>query len=836
MQLNTLFKYWTYRLFAPGVVLRETYEAFRELLVFDNRSHELMADLEALYYQGIKEDFCRISHRYDHLSDSVNGMVTCLERMAPGSFVTLREYYRKFDFYGRFQLAPPAVRFGPPFALPLDEPTAHKPDMVGAKTANLAAIAAILHLPIPVGFVISVNSFNYLLEYNDLRGPINALLAEIDPTVPDSLVDISSRLIELITAAEVPPAVNEAIFAAQAAAFAGREDSIRMVVRSSAVGEDSEFSFAGQYSTALDVRREDLISAYLAVLASKYQPEALTYRIHTGLGDEETPMAVMVLEMVDATASGVVYTVGPTRPDADQVHIHTVRGLGEGLVSGRLIPAIQVVDRNELTVRPPVTDDGQIDPGPPPVLSLEQAISLAARALEIERHFGSPQDIEWVMQDNGELFFLQSRPLSTRPLPPQAAATEAPADSRDGGCQPLLRGGTTAAAGQASGPAYCVDREHPVEQVPAGSILVIREARPSYVQVINRVAGVLAELGSVAGHFATICREFEVPLLCGLGAGVQTIRHGQTITMQAAERQVFDGATLSTRPAVPLYRSQRHLPYFRKLRRLLDTITPLHLTDPRAGNFVPEECRSFHDMIRFCHEQAVRTMFSLGDRLGQPARHRKKILSDLPFDIFVVDVGGGLQATVPTGEPIRIEQIGSAPFLALWAGMTHTSVRWHDLPHFDWRQFSETTLADGISTVDSPEYASYAVIGGDYVNLIMRFGYHFTLIDALCGDNSANNYCQFRFAGGGGEFSGRLLRLQLISTVLQQAGFEIETRGDLLDARISALPAADMEAPLLTLGRLLGATRLMDMTLHDLDDVQRYIKTFLAESPAGLPS
>ncbi len=142
MQLNTLFKYWTYRLFAPGVVLRETYEAFRELLVFDNRSHELMADLEVLYYQGIKEDLCRIGHRYNDLSDSVNGMITCLERMAPGSFVTLREYYRKFDFYGRFLLAPPTVRFGPPFALPLDAAAAQKPEMVGAKTANLAAIAA----------------------------------------------------------------------------------------------------------------------------------------------------------------------------------------------------------------------------------------------------------------------------------------------------------------------------------------------------------------------------------------------------------------------------------------------------------------------------------------------------------------------------------------------------------------------------------------------------------------------------------------------------------------------------------------------------------------------
>ena len=836
MQFNTLFKYWTYRLFAPGVVLRETYEAFRELLIFDNRSHELMADLEALYYQGIKEDFHRIADRYDHLADSVNAMISCLERMAPGSFVTLREYYRKFDFYGRLQLAPPTVHFGPPFALPLDNATAQQPAMVGAKTANLAAIAAHIHLPIPAGFVISVNSFNYLIEYNDLRGRINALLAEIDPTVPNSLVDISGQLTELITAAEVPPAVTEAIFAAQAAAFAGREDTITMVARSSAVGEDSEFSFAGQYATMLDVGRDNLINAYLAVLASKYQPEALAYRIHTGLGDEETPMAVMVLEMIAARASGVVYTVGPTLPDSDQILIHAVRGLGEGLVSGRLIPEVVAVDRRQMPSQAPTRNDDPPGSGLPPALNRDQIANLAAHALAIERHFGSPQDIEWVMKDNGALLFLQSRPLSTRTLPLEVDTADEPAASGDCDRRPLLQGGTMAAAGQACGPAYCVDRDHPVEQVQAGSILVIREANPAYVQVIDRVAGVLAELGSAAGHFATICREFEVPLLCGLGPAIQAIRHGQTISMQAEERRVFEGATLSASPLIPLYQSQGHLPYFRKLRRLLDTITPLHLTDPRAGNFVPEECRSFHDMIRFCHEQAVRTMFSLGDRFGQPARNRRKILANLPFDVFVVDVGGGLQSTVPAGEAIRIEQIGSVPFLALWAGMTHPSVHWEDRPHFDWRQFSETTLADGISTVDSPEYASYAVLGGDYVNLIMRFGYHFTLIDALCGDNSANNYCQFRFAGGGGEFSGRLLRLQLIATVLQQAGFQIETRGDLLDARISALPAADMEVPLLTLGRLLGATRLMDMTLHDLDDVQRYIETFLAESPEGMPS
>ncbi|MBV5346406.1 MAG: hypothetical protein JZU63_13295, partial [Rhodoferax sp.] len=89
----------------------------RELLVLDSRSHELMAELEGLYYQGKKEDFCRIAERYDALSTSVSGMVESLDRMAPGSFVTLREYFRKFDFYSRFLLAPPALRFGPPFVL-----------------------------------------------------------------------------------------------------------------------------------------------------------------------------------------------------------------------------------------------------------------------------------------------------------------------------------------------------------------------------------------------------------------------------------------------------------------------------------------------------------------------------------------------------------------------------------------------------------------------------------------------------------------------------------------------------------------------------------------------
>jgi pyruvate, water dikinase len=834
MHINSLFKYWTYRLFAPGVVLRETYDAFRELLDLDSRSHELMADLEDVYYQGKKEDFCRIGTRYDALAASVGAMVTSLERMAPGSFVTLREYYRKFDFYSRFLLAPPTLHFGPPFVLALTDAGAGTPELVGGKSSTLAQLAAALHLPVPPGFVITVNSFHYLLEYNDLRRPINELLGQIDLTQPDTLARISSELTGLIQNAEVPPDVLDAILFTHGSLFPGRANEIQMAVRSSAVNEDGECSFAGQYTTVLDVEQQDLITAYLTVLAGKYSPEALAYRIHSGLSDEETPMAVLVLEMIDALTSGVVYTGDPAMAESSKLFIHTIQGQGEALVSGRMIPQVTIIDRKDTSHCQFEQDGGEPSAPHQPErwLTADQAADLAAQCLQIEAHFGSPQDIEWAMDDIGTVIFLQSRPLQSHGTRMQNKSAE------DGGFRaieekPLFLGGTMAAWGQAWGSAYCVDGDHPVELVPEGAILVIRETLPSYVQVLHRVSGVLAELGSVAGHFSTVCREFGTPLLCGLGSNIRDIHQGQILTMDAENRAVYEGNLLPRIAAIPLHESQKNLPFYRKLRKILATITPLHLIDPAAKGFTPESCRSLHDIIRFCHEQAVRTMFSLGDRLGARSRQRKKLLSPLPFDIFLVDVGGGLTSSAAQDVEISIEQILSTPFQALWTGLTHASVQWQDRAHFDWKHCGELTMADGIVSTEAPDFASYAVLGGDYVNLIMRFGYHFTLVDALCGEDSSTNYCQFRFAGGGADFSGRLLRLNFISTLLKRAGFQIETRGDLLDARISTRTIPEMKAHLLTLGRLLGATRLMDMALHDQQEVEQYVQDFLAGSTAN---
>jgi len=168
----------------------------------------------------------------------------------------------------------------------------------------------------------------------------------------------------------------------------------------------------------------------------------------------------------------------------------------------------------------------------------------------------------------------------------------------------------------------------------------------------------------------------------------------------------------------------------------------------------------------------------------------------------------------------------SSPFVAIWQGLSHPEIDWQTHPHFDWKSFGDMALSGGIASGGSKDFASYAVVSRDYLNLNMRFGYHFTLVDCLCGEEARANYCQIRFAGGGGEYQGRLLRINFISRILRNLGFEVSIRGDLLDARLNDSPADALCKLLAEVGRLLGMTKLLDMVLQE-QDIDWYAEQFL---------
>jgi pyruvate,water dikinase len=309
-----------------------------------------------------------------------------------------------------------------------------------------------------------------------------------------------------------------------------------------------------------------------------------------------------------------------------------------------------------------------------------------------------------------------------------------------------------------------------------------------------------------------VAREFGVPFLTGESRWREVLKQGEAVTVDGYTGRVYRGRVEELLQLIkPSERKEDT--YQRSLREALNFVTPLELTDPAADNFVPEGCRSMHDIIRFCHEKALLAMFTTA-RPGT-GRGSQRLEGNIPLDVYLFDVGGGIDPGEERHEAVPLKNISSKPFQALWKGLSHPGVQWKQKP-FDWDAYDKIELAGGVPPKrDSFAFASYAVVGKDYLHFNLRFGYHFTIVDVLCGENSAENHCLLRFAGGGGDFTQLSLRIDFLSQVLEGLGFTVEQKGDLLEAKLAGLPEEELERTLDLLGRLLGASKLMDMVLEN---------------------
>jgi pyruvate, water dikinase len=211
-----------------------------------------------------------------------------------------------------------------------------------------------------------------------------------------------------------------------------------VAVRSSAIGEDSaEATFAGLQDTYLWVRgAEQLRAAVRDCWASLENPEAVSYRER--LGGPPPAMGVTVQVMVDAAISGVLFTCNPVSRDPSTVAINASWGLGLAVVGGEVTPDEYRLSKvtGELLQRTIGPKDVQYVAGakrvevPPErrevaCLADEQLAALLELARRVERHFGTHQDVEWAIDGAGELYLLQSRPVTTAAPKPEAGSGSA---------------------------------------------------------------------------------------------------------------------------------------------------------------------------------------------------------------------------------------------------------------------------------------------------------------------------------------------------------------------------------------------------------------------------
>ena len=121
-----------------------------------------------------------------------------------------------------------------------------------------------------------------------------------------------------------------------AEAYAALGEDLPVAVRSSATAEDlPEASFAGQQDTYLNVRGlEDLLTAVRDCWASLWTARAMAYRARQGIDPASVSLAVVVQQMVEAEAAGVMFTANPSNGRRDETVISAAWGLGESVVSG----------------------------------------------------------------------------------------------------------------------------------------------------------------------------------------------------------------------------------------------------------------------------------------------------------------------------------------------------------------------------------------------------------------------------------------------------------------------------------------------------------------------
>ena len=194
---------------------------------------------------------------------------------------------------------------------------------------------------------------------------------------------------------------------------------------------------------------------------------------------------------------------------------------------------------------------------------------------------------------------------------------------------------------------------------------------------------------------------------------------------------------------------------------------------------------------------------------------------------MVIDIGDGLAAGTPEGD-VPFDAVTSLPFRAIVQGMLTPGV-WHRtaMP-VGIRDLMSSMLSAPPDVLDG-HYTGHniAVVGRNYVNLCFRFGYHFNIIDAYCGEVERENHIYFRFLGGATDLTKRSRRARLIAEILTGLEFSVRTKGDLVIARAGNMAQKEMEQTLDSLGRLVGFTRQLDVRLDSEAALGHYFKAFL---------
>ena len=818
-------------------LLKRKYRSFQELLSQNNTVLELMADMEEKLSGEFLFDRHYITHKISEIVTGVKIIIDRLNEISFNRYATLHERFPEIiagieKFLTRGSEIPVSD-----FTIAFDEITKEMLDRLGGKNANLGEVRNRLKILTPDGFAISAFAFKKFMEHNEILDKINKILSELEVDNLEVLNNKSRELQEQIIKAEIPNDLGQEICDAYAKLCDRFGRNVMVSVRSSALREDGAFSFAGQYSTFLNVPPDLILQKYKEVIASLFTPRAIFYYKTKGLHEHEIVMSVGVLAMINAEVAGVMYSRDPNNPEENTLLISAARGLGKSVVDGLVTPETYILSRDQLRILNTnipeqksmfvCKSDGEIEEvflteeiKGKPSLSCEQAKTLAEYAVAIENHYQAPQDIEWAIDKDGIPYILQTRPLlmlkgKTRSVP-----------TRIEGYNILIDRGVIACKGIGFGKACIVRTEDDLKNFPDGAILVAKHTSTKYVTVMNKAKAIITDVGGATGHMASLAREFQVPTILDTEVATDTLKGGQELTVDAINCNIYDGHVRELEE----FAEKREEPFksttlFKTLESVLKWVVPLNLVDPADEKFKPESCQTLHDITRFCHEIAMREMFKITDITSDKVSQAPRLFAPIPMEIYLIDLDGGI-----TGTPKKVtpEYIQSIPFNAIYRGLA--AMKWPEPPPVDAKGFM-SMVAHTASIPEGELYSigdrSFSFITGDYMNFSIRLGYHLSMVEAFAGDSVNDNYIRFFFKGGGAGRDRRFRRVRLIAEILEKMDFNVKVIEDVIDANLMKYRKPAIEKRLEVMGKLTAYTKQLDMVMYNDAITNMYIEDFV---------
>ena len=434
---------------------------------------------------------------------------------------------------------------------------------VGGKNASLGEMIGNLAargIRVPGGFATTAAAYRGFLAGNGLAARIEARLAALDPDDVEALARCGAEIRQWVVDAPLPARLEAEIAAAYRELMKAGEHPV--AVRSSATAEDlPDASFAGQQETLLNVTGlPNVLAAIRHVFASLYNDRAISYRVHKGFAHGEVALSAGIQLMVrsDLAASGVLFTLDTESGFRDVVFITASYGLGETVVQGAVNPDEIYVHKPTLAAgkRPIIrrslgsklvkmvfTDDAAGGTATTTVdvpaadrnrfcITDDDALELARFAVEIERHYGRPMDIEWGKDGlDGKLYILQARPETVKSQTHREVQEHYRLKERSR----VLVSGRAIGQKIGIGPVRIVADASAMSRVQAGDVLVTDMTDPNWEPVMKRAAAIVTNRGGRTCHAAIIARELGIPAVVGCGDATRKLADGREVTVSCAE-------------------------------------------------------------------------------------------------------------------------------------------------------------------------------------------------------------------------------------------------------------------------------------------------------------